>query len=49
MTKKEKILAIIMTLTMFSIIGTAIFTLERNRPEGHVFKYEKWVFQVFKK
>ncbi len=49
MSKKEKIIATIFTLTMFLMIGSAIFTLEKNKPEGHVFQYEKWVFQVFGK
>ncbi len=49
MTKKEKIIAIIFTLTIFFMIGSFVYTLERNKPEGHVFQYEKWVFQVFKK
>lgn len=49
MTKKEKIIAILMTITLFLMIGTTIFTLEKNKPQEHVFQYEKWIFQVFKK
>ncbi len=49
MTKKEKIIALFMTLTMFLLIGSFVFTAHKNKPEGHVFQYEKWVFEVFKK
>ena len=49
MSKKEKIIAILMTITLFLMIGTTIFALEKNKPEGHVFRYEKWIFQVFGK
>ena len=49
MSKKEKIIATIFTLTMLLLIASAIYTLEKNKPEGHVFRYEKWVFQIFGK
>ncbi len=49
MTKKEKIIAIIFTLTIFLMISSFVFTIQKNKPEGHVFRYEKWVFEVFNK
>ncbi len=49
MTKKEKIIALCMTLSMFLLIASFIFTAHKNKPEDHVFQYEKWVFEIFKK
>ncbi len=49
MSKKEKILAIVLTLSMFSLLFSSVYTILKNKPENEVMRYEKWVFQIFGK
>ncbi len=49
MTKKEKIISIFTIFSFLILLFSSIYTIEKNKPQGHVFQYEKWVFQVFGK
>jgi len=48
MTKKEKIIAIYMTLSMFLLISSSIYTIVKNKPEGYSFRIEIWYQKLIK-
>ena len=41
MSKKEKIAAILMIISIFLLIASSIFTLYLNKPAGYSFNIEK--------
>ena len=41
MTKKEKIIAICFVFSFIMLIGSAIYTIYQNKPEGYIFNIEK--------
>ena len=46
MTKKEKILATLLTFSMLSIIISAIYTIHKNQPTGYKFNYQRLVEKI---
>ena len=40
---------IVLTLSMFSLLFSSVYTILKNKPENEVMRYEKWVFQIFGK
>lgn len=41
MTKKEKIIAVCFVCSYIMLIGSAIYTICQNKPEGYIFNIEK--------
>jgi len=46
MNKKEKKAAILMTVTIFMLIASHIYTAINNKPEGYKFNIENWVSKI---
>ncbi|MBR6297985.1 MAG: hypothetical protein IKR34_01940 [Candidatus Gastranaerophilales bacterium] len=48
MTKKEKIISIYLTLSMFLLITSCIFTLYQNKPKNQNFEIEIFINKILK-
>ena len=48
MTKKEKIIAICFTLSMFLLLASSIATIIYNKPPGYSFNIERLYYELFK-
>ena len=46
MTKKEKIIAGCCILSMALVIISSIYTLYTNKPEDHIFRYQKIIRNI---
>jgi len=46
MTKKEKIAAIMMLVTLIALSSSCIFTLIQNKPDGYKFRIEKLFYKI---
>ena len=49
MNRKEKIIAICLTISMFLMIFSSIYTIIKNKPDGCVFRIEKVFINMFNK
>ena len=46
MTKKEKLLAILLTFSMLLTILSSIYTIHKNQPQGYKFNYERLIEKI---